>query len=68
LQINSATAAGAIKLSALADIDGITVQADGIEGTTLINFGADAAGGDVVSLTLVGVVQADWASINVTVI
>jgi methenyltetrahydromethanopterin cyclohydrolase len=55
-------------LSALAGTDGITVEANQIEGTTVINFGADAAGGDVVSLTLVGVAQTDWANINVTVI
>jgi len=65
LSINTTTALGAVKLSALDGVDGIAVQANAITGETLINLGNDA-NGDVITLTLMGV--ADAALVNVVVV
>ena len=65
LTIDSVSALGAIKLSALDGVDGIAVQPNGIDAETLINFGTDASG-DVIILTLVGVT--DPALVNISVV
>ena len=65
LTIDSVTALGAIKLSALDGVDGIAVQPNGIDAETLINFGTDA-NGDVITLTLVG--MTDPALVNISVV
>ncbi len=65
LTIDSVTALGAVKLSALDGVDGIAVQFDGIDAETLINFGTDA-NGDVITLTLIGVT--DPALVNLAVV
>lgn len=65
LQIDSTTALGNVTLDALNGVDGIAVQSNAITNVTLINFGADA-NGDVVTLTLAGIV--DPTLVNVTVI
>ena len=65
LTIDSVTALGAVKLSALDGVDGIAVQFDGIDAETLVNFGTDA-NGDVITLTLIGVT--DPALVNISVV
>jgi hypothetical protein len=66
LQIDLVTANAAItKLSQLNDVEGIAVQPNPITTSTLINFGNDA-NGNVISVTLAGIV--DPALVNVTVI
>ncbi len=66
LQIDLVAAnAGITKLSQLKDVEGIAVQNDPFAGATLINFGNDA-NGDVISITLAGIVDASL--VNVTVI
>jgi methionine-rich copper-binding protein CopC len=65
LTIDSVTALGAVKLSALDGIDGIAVQPNAITTETLISFGTDA-NGDLITLTLIGVT--DPALVNISVV
>ena len=65
LTIDTTTASAVTTLAGLNGIDGIAVQANVITNETLINFGADA-NGDVITLTLSGIV--DPALVNISVI
>ena len=64
LKIDTATL-GATTLAALNGVDGITVQSSTLLNTTVVNFGADA-NGDVIALTLVGVI--DPALVHIAVV
>jgi hypothetical protein len=65
LTIDTATALGAVKLSALSGVDGISVLINRITAETVINFDVDA-NGDLITLTLVGVT--DPALVNVAIV
>ena len=66
LQINLPTVnAGITTLSQLNGQQGVTVAGDPFSGNTLISFGNDANGGQVVSLTLIGVTDAGLVSLLV---
>lgn len=61
-----ATANAAITtLAQLNGQQGVTVQADPFANSTLINFGPDANGGQIVTITLAGVVDATTVAISV---
>ena len=60
------TAVGNVTLNALNGTQGVVAQVDGISNSTVISFGPDASGGDLVTLTLVGV--SDLSLVNVSVI
>ena len=64
LTIDSLTALGAVKLSALDGVDGIAVQPNGIAAEPVISFGTDA-NGDVITLTLTGVTNPALVNISV---
>lgn len=66
-QIDLPTSSPSItKLSQLNGQQGVAIQVDPISGSIVINFGSDANGGQVTSLTLVGVI--DPSLIQITVI
>ncbi len=65
LKIDSITATGATTLDGLNGVDGIAVQVNEIEKLTLINFGADQDG-DVVALTLQGIINPESVTIDTT--
>lgn len=67
LVIDLATANSAITtLAQLNGQQGVSVQTDPFTGTTLVNFGSDANGGQAVTLTLTGV--SDPASVQIQVV
>ncbi|MGD9730817.1 MAG: Ig-like domain-containing protein [Desulfamplus sp.] len=67
LEFDLPTATGVINLGTLNGLQGVSVEYNDLDNNTLINFGLDADG-DAVTITLNGIVQADWASVNVTII
>lgn len=65
LVIDTATASPAVTtLAGLAGVDGITVFANVITNETLVDFGADA-NGDVVAITLAGIIDPSLVNISV---
>ncbi|MGD9730818.1 MAG: hypothetical protein AB7U45_01445 [Desulfamplus sp.] len=67
LKFDLPTASGATNLSALNGLQGVSVEYNDLDNNTLINFGLDADG-DSVTVTLNGIANTDWASINVSII
>lgn len=66
LQINLPTANSAItNLSQLNGQQGVVVQYNAFDNSTLINFGNDANGGELVSLSLVGVTNPGLVAVQV---
>lgn len=64
LQLDIETAGGVSTLDELDGVDGIAVQSNAITGQTLINFGNDANGGEVVSIALQGVTDATLVEVE----
>ena len=56
----------ALLQNAINGVQGVVVSVDPFTNATLINFGNDANGGEVVAITLAGIV--DPATVNLTVI
>ncbi len=66
LQINLPTANASItNLGQLHGQQGVSVQSDPFTGSTLMSFGNDANGGQIVSLTLTGISDASLVSVQV---
>lgn len=65
LRINTATEIAATTLNELNGVDGIAVQANPITNSILVNFGPDANGNEVVTLTLAGLTDPTAIGIEV---
>lgn len=63
LIVDAVTALGVTTLDQLNGVDGIAVQVNPISGETLVNFGPDADG-DVIAITLVGVVDSTSSTLT----
>ena len=54
-------------LSQLNGVDGIHVDYDPFDSTTVIDFGPDQNGGEPVTISLVGIAQDEWSQVHVQV-